>query len=85
MLTGTKRTVLLLAAGILLFVVLCPATPTPTAVAIDQSALLMLLAFLPLLLISFALSLVASRIESKFQFFAFAAPDPLAVMCIRRC
>lgn len=44
MLTRTQKTVLLLAAGILLFVVLCPATPTPTAVVKNQTVLILLLA-----------------------------------------
>ncbi len=43
MLTHGQKVVLLLAAGILLFVVLCPTTPTPTAVVKNQSVLALLL------------------------------------------
>jgi hypothetical protein len=50
MLTCAQKGVLLFAAGILLFVVLCPATPTPTAVVKNQSALVLLLAPIVLLL-----------------------------------
>ncbi|MEO6120487.1 MAG: hypothetical protein ABIP12_07350 [Terriglobales bacterium] len=50
MLTRTQKAVLLFAAGILLFVVLCPATPTPTAVVKNQSTLVLLLTAVVLLL-----------------------------------
>lgn len=43
MLIRAQKLILLLAAGILLFVVLCPATPTPTAVVKNQSVLVLLL------------------------------------------
>lgn len=44
MLTRAQKVVLLFAAGILLFVVLCPATPTPTAVVKNQTVLVLMLA-----------------------------------------
>lgn len=43
MLSPLQKTVLLIAAAVLLFVVLCPATPTPTAVVKKQIVVGMLL------------------------------------------
>jgi hypothetical protein len=48
--TRAQKGVLLCAAAILLFVVLCPATPTPTAVVKNQSVLILLMAPMALLL-----------------------------------
>jgi hypothetical protein len=43
MLTRTQKLVLLIAGGVLLFVVLCPLTPTPTAVVKKQIVLALML------------------------------------------
>ena len=43
MLSATQKTVLLIAGTVLLFVVLCPATPTPTAVVKKQVTITLLL------------------------------------------
>ena len=84
MVTGAQKVVLLFAAGVLLFVVLCPATPTPTAVVKNQSVLVLLLAPLVLLLWQPTLPLIGAGDNP------FAEPyDPghsiLELTCTRIC
>jgi hypothetical protein len=84
MLTAAQKGVLLFAAGILLFVVLCPATPTPTAVVKNQGTLVLLLAPIVLLLWKPTLS------DSVGPDWSFAVPfdsghSILELTCTRLC